>query len=46
MEQLFFYLIGLPENERDIQILIMIGFWDILLIVGMIVYRIKKKISK
>ena len=41
----FFYLMGLPENERNIQILIMIGFWGILLIAGIIVDRIKKKSS-
>lgn len=42
----FFYLMGLPEKYRNIQILIMIGFWSILLIVGIIVDRIKKKFSK
>lgn len=42
----FFYLMGLPENEKNIQILIMIGFWGILLTVGIIADRIKKKISK
>ena len=42
----FFYLMGLPEKDRNIQILIMIGFWSILLIVGIIVDRIKKKFSK
>lgn len=42
----FFYLIGLPEKDRNIQILIMIGFWSILIIVGIIADRIKKKFSK
>ena len=42
----FFYLMGLPENEKNIQILIMIGFWGILLTVGIIADRIKKKFSK
>ena len=41
-----FYLMGLPEKDRNIQILIMIGFWNILLIIGVIADRIKKKISK
>lgn len=38
----FFYLMGLPENERNMQILMMIGFWCILLIIGMIEDRVKK----
>ena len=41
----FFYLMGLPEKDRNIQILIMIGFWSFFLIVGIIVDKIKKKIS-
>lgn len=42
----FFYLMGLPEKDSNIQILIMIGLWSFLLIVGIIVDRIKKKFSK
>lgn len=42
----FFYLMGLPEKDRSTQILIMICFWSILLIVGIIADRIKKKFSK
>lgn len=42
----FFNLMGLPEKDRNIQILIMIGLWSILLTVGIIIDRIKKKISK
>lgn len=33
----FFYLMGLPEKDRNIQIIIMISFWSFLLIVGIIV---------
>lgn len=40
----FFYLMGLPEKDRNIQIIIMIRFWSFLLIVGIIVDR--KKFSK
>lgn len=41
----FFYLMGLPETERINQILIMIGFWSILLFIGLITEIIKKKIK-
>lgn len=39
----FFYLMGLPEIERRNQILIMIGFWSILLLIGLLVEIIKKE---
>lgn len=42
----FFYLMELPEKDRNIQIPMMIGFWSILLIVGIIADKIKKKFSK
>lgn len=30
----FFYLMGLPEKERNVQILVIVGFWIIMLIIG------------
>ena len=33
----FFYLMGLPEKDRNIQIIIMISFWSFFKIVGIIV---------
>ena len=40
----FFYLIGLPESERNTQILVIISFWCILLIVGTMTEKIKKNL--
>ena len=42
----FFYLMGLPEIERNKQILLMIGYWCVILIIGIIADKIKKKYSK
>lgn len=38
----FFYLVELPETERNKQIAIMLGIWLVLLIIGIIVDKIKK----
>lgn len=42
----FFYLMGLPEVERKKQVLIMIGFWCVLLFLGFLADNVKKKINK
>ena len=39
----FFYLMSLSEQERNKQVLIIIGFWCILLIMGFIIDKINKK---
>ena len=41
----FFYLMKLPEVERKQQILIMVGFWCALLLVGFILDKIERKIK-
>ena len=38
----FFYLIGLPENERNVQITILMAFWILMFGVGILVEYIKK----
>lgn len=38
----FFYLMGLPENERNVQITILVAFWIFMLGVGILVEYIKK----
>ena len=38
----FFYLIGLLENERNVQITILVAFWLVMLGVGILVEYIKK----
>lgn len=42
----FFYLMGLLEKERNIQILIVIGFWVIMLIIGFLYENINKRLKK
>ena len=40
----FFYLMGLPENERNVQITILVMFWTIMLSIGIYLeYRKNKK---
>ena len=39
----FFYLMGLPENERNVQITILVAFWIFMFGIG-IVSRIYKEI--
>ena len=38
----FFYLMGLPENERNVQITILVAFWIFLIGVGILVEYIEK----
>ena len=38
----FFYLMGLPENERNVQITILVAFWVFMFDVGILVEYIKK----
>lgn len=42
----FFYLMGLPENERNVQITILVAFWIFMFGVGILVEYIKKLYSK
>lgn len=42
----FFYLMSLPEVERNQQILLMLIFWGIMIFIGFIIEIIKKKIKK
>ena len=42
----FFYLMGLPEKERNIQIVVIVGFWVIMLILGFLYENINKKLKK
>ncbi len=42
----FFYLISLPEVERNQQILLMLSFWGIMIFIGFIIEMIKKKMKK
>lgn len=42
----FFYLMGLPENERNVQITILMAFWILMFGVGILVEYIKKLYSK
>ena len=38
----FFYLMGLPENERNVQITILVAFWIFMFGVGILVEYINK----
>lgn len=38
----FFYLRGLPENERNVQITILVAFWIFMFGAGILVEYIKK----
>ena len=38
----FFYLMELPENERNVQITILVAFWIFMFGVGILVEYIKK----
>lgn len=42
----FFYLIGLPEKERNTQIIVMVCFWIIMLIVGYLCECINMHLKK
>ena len=42
----FFYLIGLPEKERNIQMVVIMGFCVIMLILGFLYENINKKLKK
>ena len=42
----FFYLMGLPKNERNVQITILVAFWIFMFCVGILVEYIKKLYSK
>lgn len=42
----FFYLIGLPEKERNAQIIILIVFWIIIFLIGILTEYIKKYLLK
>ena len=42
----FFYLIGLPKNERNVQITILVAFWIFMFGIGILVEYIKKLNSK
>lgn len=38
----FFYLMGLPENERNAQIIILVIFWIVMFCIGILVEHIKR----
>ena len=38
----FFYLMGLPENERNVQITILVASWILMFGVGILIEYIKK----
>lgn len=42
----FFYLMGLPEKERNVQILVIVGVWIIMLIIGYLYEYINTKLKK
>ena len=42
----FFYLMGLPEKERNIQIMVIVGFWIIMLILVYLYENINRKLKK
>ena len=42
----FFYLMGLPENKRNVQILVIVGFWIIMLIIGYLYEYINTQLKK
>ena len=42
----FFYFMSISEQERIKQILLIIGLWCVLLIIGIIIDKTKKKINK
>lgn len=42
----FFYLMGLPENERNVQITILVAFGIFMFGVGILVEYIKKYLLK
>ena len=42
----FFYLMGLPENKRNVQILVIVGFWIIMLIIGYLYVYINTQLKK
>ena len=42
----FFYLMGLPEKERNIQIVVIVSFWVIMLILGYLYKNINRKLKK
>lgn len=42
----FFYLMGLPEKERNVQILVIVGFWIIMLIIGYLYEYIHTQLKK
>lgn len=41
-----FYLIGLPEKERNAQIIMLIAFWIYIICVGILAEYIKRLYSK
>ena len=42
----FFYLMGLPEKERNAQIIMLIVFWICMICLGILVECIKRLYSK
>ena len=42
----FFYLMGLPEKERNAQIIMLIAFWICMICVGILAEYIKRLYSK
>lgn len=42
----FFYLMGLPENERNVQITIFVVFWIVMLSIGILAEHIKRLQAK
>ena len=42
----FFYLMGLTENKRNVKILVIVGFWIIMLIIGYLYEYINTQLKK
>lgn len=42
----FLYLMGLSEKERNIQIVVIVSFWVIMLILGFLYENINRKLKK
>lgn len=42
----FFYLMGLPEKERNVQILVIVGFGIVMFCIGILTEYIPRRKSK